>query len=698
MDDKHKTDKQIKITEPEDLLLVVEKMKSIPRIKPSRLFNAKVAFFSMFPTAWLLLTEDHPVHKLSERLSEPVHLRHKYAARYSTVAAVALVAALLIFSGLTLAARDSNPGDLLYSFKRARENIQVAFTFDRSKKVKKTLSLAETRLDELDHVINEDNPNPACIREVIEDYDSKVASVDHDLAEGKLAGSGNIEARLNAVETAKDNLQKRLVAAAPTAILTPAEDARVTVKDSQGAVRFGKDGNTSASGETDNDGNFSFTAEVDDIEAAGNMEVTVEADGRTAVVPAYYPAAPVIYGPYQASVTPQSSTIKKGQSQTYKLTLSQDGAAAAGKTIRLSDLSHTGNIDGKVSQAVLETDKNGDCVFEVTKTSVGRPSRISLEVLNGDWKTVGEVLALGSVDIDNAENTAAPAVTTRTTGTTAGGRNIVMENGLITVSVNDKNKDIITGCSSTGSDGDSSRVTEPLLSGSNNNTLTEQNISKPALISSGPGEAAYEVSYEIAGEDAILTKTYVVTLKRGQPYASIDCTLNLKGSSEQLNDTIFDICRVPFAAGSVAEIAGNEATIPDDGKPSVFSFNRSKPYAGIESSEKLTFISSPSWSGDNPESWILGSDYIQMRPNERLLQGGKSIKVSAIIAPDSSKYSEELEKYSTSGAALEYKDTASRSDTPMGFVVATEPSGNDIKSGSQRFTITVYKEYEKLLD
>ncbi|MBN1288891.1 MAG: hypothetical protein JXA49_04560 [Actinobacteria bacterium] len=695
MDRKHDNGKEIDITEPEELVVIVKKIKSIPKIKPSRLLKLKVSFYSLFPGFALFGDTGTfksgkagmPAGKSTDRYRSP-------AFRYSTAAASVLIAVLLVFSGLTVAARNSNPGDALYSLKRARESLELAFTFDRSMEMEKTLIFAEKRLAELDFMLENDRLDPDGITAVIDDYKSKTALVAHAIQTGELDGAGNLKSRFNALVTAENNIEKRLVAAGPAGTMKPAGNAHVTVKDVEGGLSF-KDGGDSISGSTDSRGIYSFNAVVTNPGEINDMEVVVEAEGRTAVVPAFSPVHSVKCGPFEAEVYPPPGTLELNQSDSFSLTVLNEGRAASGTTVRLCDSTGTSSIEGRGAAASLITDENGTVSFEITKTSVEQVSRISLDILDNGWNPLGEILAVGGVNTGGADSKASGKVEARATKSPAGYENIVLDNGLVRVSVNGGSGDIITAITRNGET--AGPVTDPGVQSGSATADNGRKLEGPVLTFTGPDSAVYEVSHEINSENRTLTKIYSVSLKKDQPYATIDCTIQADGTGWK-SEPALDLYRLEFRNGSRVSISGKETKQPGDEKAAVVSFNPGKPYAAAESAGGLSFIACPAGFAEYPDSWVLGRGYLDMRLESSRFQNGSIVKVSALVTAADPKDARklELESMKTGGVAPGMDPVAGVSRT--GFAVRTRPECEELRKGEQRFTITVFKEYEKLFD
>ncbi|MBN2169345.1 MAG: hypothetical protein JW738_08880 [Actinobacteria bacterium] len=697
MDRDRDNGKDIDITEPEELLVIVKKIKAVPKIKPSRSFRMRMAFYSLFPGLSLLNSAGAVKPKKTESSGGRLPNVHRLPAlRYTTAAAFMLLIALLVFSGLTFAARNSNPGDSLYSLKRVREGLELAFTFDQSEKMEKTLSFAERRLDELDFMLENDRLDSDGIKAVIEDYRSKTSTVAGALQAGKLAGAGNIESQYSALITAENNIEKRLAAAGPVGTLKPAGEAVVTVKDTQGGLHF-ENGAGSIPGVTDSKGRFSFSAVVDDPEKVSNMDVLIEADGKTAVVPAFTPVRSVKCGQFEAGIDPTPGTLELGQSEAFTLTLAREGRAAHDTMLRLSDSSGTSSINSRGSTVSLKTDESGAVSFEVTKTSVEQVSRISLDILDNGWNPMGEILAIGGVDASGAGNKTSGTVKAQNTKSPDGSENIVLENGLLRVSVNGGSGDVITAISRNG-ETSCGPVSDPCLSAGNGTAVSGCKVKGPVLTFAKPDSASYEITYEISKENCTLTKKYSVTLNKNREFATVDCVVQTDGTAGDLREQASDLYRLEFGRNSQVSISGKEIKAPGDENPTIVDFKLSEPYSTVESTGGVSFISCTAGSPGCPDTWVLGNNFLNMRLDPACFRNGSAVKVSALVSAAGPEDTRKLEQESKKNGGLAIDMMQVIGGSGNGFVVRTRPECADIRKGRQNFTITVYKEYEKLFD
>jgi DNA-binding transcriptional ArsR family regulator len=99
---------------------------------------------------------------------------------------------LAILTGFFVWNVEAYPGDLFYPIKRARENLQLFFTFDNLEKANKHLQLAEERLKEAKVVIERGNEEMA--KHVIQEYIDEMKNAKNEVEKtDKLYASNTLE-------------------------------------------------------------------------------------------------------------------------------------------------------------------------------------------------------------------------------------------------------------------------------------------------------------------------------------------------------------------------------------------------------------------------------------------------------------------------------------------------------------------------
>ncbi|MCX6012832.1 MAG: DUF5667 domain-containing protein [Chloroflexi bacterium] len=122
----------------EPLLRVALSTKQISTIKPRARFKAEAKY--------RILTKLEKQTKKPEFKKEPVFSR---MPRWATVLIVALFIVLVAGTGTVAAASNSLPGNILYPVKIASENVQTAFSFSDTNRVKQEMKLAGRRAEEI---------------------------------------------------------------------------------------------------------------------------------------------------------------------------------------------------------------------------------------------------------------------------------------------------------------------------------------------------------------------------------------------------------------------------------------------------------------------------------------------------------------------------------------------------------------------
>ncbi|HEY5532551.1 MAG TPA: DUF5667 domain-containing protein, partial [Candidatus Anoxymicrobiaceae bacterium] len=345
--------------EPEDLLAIVERMRSLPRMEPSHAFKVRMLLYSHIPSLGVYVANKREASNIERLiLGEDTGKQRGWvasAARVSAAVAVVLLMVFGVFGTLIFAARNSKPGDALYSMKRFGEDFELAFTWSDTGRAQKNLSLALARLSELDYLISRKDLDASEVKSIVSDYGYRTRTVEDMLSrDGSLTDAQGVASQLKVVKTTEKDVEKRLAAAGPQASLAAADNADLTVRDSTGNPSLS--GKSTLYTRTDKSGRASFVADLGATKA-DDLEVLIEDDGRTEMLPVYPVDQRPAGGTLKASVTPEASALMIGQPQMFTLTLVSNGDdPVAGRQIRLSDTTGTSYINGSNGDANVVTD------------------------------------------------------------------------------------------------------------------------------------------------------------------------------------------------------------------------------------------------------------------------------------------------------------------------------------------------------
>ncbi|MCJ7653043.1 MAG: DUF5667 domain-containing protein, partial [Actinobacteria bacterium] len=259
---------------------IIDGLSSIPVVKPRLSFRLKVAWRSRVTGA--------PGIRQPSTASREKRTGLSQFPKAAVVAFLVICFALVLFFGLTLFARGSHPGDTLYVFKVARENISMAFTGGPVATAEKRLQLAQERLKELDYFVSKKNLEPEKIEYIAKQYNQNKVQVQRVIAQKGTAPDGKMLAsQLENLETQKEGILSRMSATAgPDSIMAPAAGARVQVLDPSGSLSLG-DGSSNTSGQADSAGIFEFDYTSSDKNKIPEIEATVELDGQKTIVPLF---------------------------------------------------------------------------------------------------------------------------------------------------------------------------------------------------------------------------------------------------------------------------------------------------------------------------------------------------------------------------------------------------------------------------
>jgi len=692
-------DKQDFNNEPDgaELLDVVEQIRTVPRIRPRPVFRFLMAFSCAFPNLGSRLVERRASRSGKRHTSHDVAWRKadwvSSTARVAVAVALIVVLAFGVFGILTVSARNSNPGDFLYSIKRFREEIELAFTWDPAKKAGKNLALAETRLSELDHLLREKKIDTETVAAIADDYSARTQEVEDLLKkDGKLQGAKNIASKLKVVRTTEKNIGERLAAAGPEVSLAPAIGAKVTVRDIGGQKPIA--GADSASFEADHEGLASFNVDLGELAEARGLEASIELDGRTEVLPLYKESEPG-GGEVTVKVSPDINSLPLGQPHVFEAMLeSPDGSPVAGRTVRLKDAAGSSTINGENGDVTLVSDKRGVVSFTVTKTSLDKVSRIKGTLTNGTPTDLGELLVLGGFD-GTDEARAPDDVTVFTTGPQSGPQNIKLSNGIVRVEVEGGTPGtVITGIHGVMK----SESTGPLTDPSAGNEDATVNSSGPRLILQSPQSAGYEVSFEIPYGEAKLVKTYQVALRKGDAYAVVSCRVRMEGSpgaSAPSNGSI-DFSKLTIPAGSQVKVSGKEFTTKECVNPRQISFAYGIPTAIVKQNGTSSVMSCPIDSDIYPDFWIADESSISLSVSKTVALGqstGDGLRVLLGIVDENGL--EDIEDISLEG--LGDISTYDEQEPAGAFLLLTEPVADELSDAPQEIKLRIFKKYENIL-
>lgn len=400
------TPKKINTRGPVDNGGTVESIRSMPRVRPALAFRFKVLLHTLLFTLGGGAAKKPAGAGPSKTPGMAADSGRRQYARYAIAAAAALLIAVVSFSGLTVLARKTNPGDSLYFIKRAGERFDLAFTWDRESRAEKNLELASRRLSELEEHLSCDELDSNQIAYLAYEFEESKRAASNVMTAEDLDDSSQqeIQSRLSNLENRKADLaQKVREVAGAEGILEPAGGATVAVHDESGERSL--NGNSSTvTGKTDSRGKFRFTLELDEPSVAEQLEVVVELDGRKATVPLFRSTGrgQTEDGSFRIAVEPASPTVAAGLEKEFRVNLStSEGELASGHKLRLKDVTGSGLIDGKSGWVTIETDPQGRCAFSFTGGLSPDISRIRFKVYDdGCWKEFSDVLAFGRLEYE----------------------------------------------------------------------------------------------------------------------------------------------------------------------------------------------------------------------------------------------------------------------------------------------------------
>lgn len=645
------------LTEPWDVL-ASRKMRSIPRVRPRASFRARVTLYSYFPSLGVMAAERAGG---GERTpgggTRPLILR---GAVYVAAAAVVLLA---LFGGLTLAAGGAVPGDPLYAFKKARENVELAFTGGGSAKAEKNLQLAETRVSELAVLVSKKQASPDKIESIAKNFETRTAAVEEALQNGTAgAEAGAIAARLSDVTTQKDNVVNRLAAVEPADLLAPAAGAKVRVT-SGGNDRWYT---TDATG--------SFDVDASEVAAAG-AEAHVEADGRGQALPlGEGQTVPAQAGRVSAKFEHPLDSLVVGRPQTVTICFSDnDGAALDFKTVRLRDLTGTSIIDGNPGEAYLETDANGRVSFILTRTSVDRMTRLSATV-DGE---AGEVAMAPIGGLEFPAGSITSPVAARAFGPTDNLSSVELDNGIAKVTL-DRNLPgrVVTAITRDGMS--SMPLDDPLA------TVPGATSFARLAVSSG-NSAVYELTIDSPVTGGAARKIWRVGLCEGEGFARVSCRFEKYSGSAAPAENVLDVLSVSCPGASL-NVSGQPFDASNCAQPVMLSFNTMNPCAACQTGNSITAIAVPADSKSVPVAWLASSSALGVRVNGTAVMPGYTDALQLLVTVADTKGAEELGRKAMAGAGPMPLDT-NYDSTGEGFLLKVSSAGG-------KTSISVYKRYE----
>lgn len=693
-----------KVDEPEDMLEITERIRSLPRIKPGRAFRTKMAVYCYMPSFACRLIERREAAAIEQSGSaleaERRPTRAVKPARIATAVALVLLIAFGVFGALTLAARHSQPGNPLYSVKRFRENLELAFTWNQAKKAQKNLALAQTRLSELDYLITKKQLDPASLTTVAGDYTAKRVAVENILRrDGAMPDAQSVASQLRVVDTTAENIEKRLATAGANAALSPASGAQVTVRDARGRPTLDA-GKSSVRTKSDANGQVSVSSDIDGGEGARNLEAFIELDGRSEVLPVYPAAFETTRGTLTATVSPRISAIEMGRPQLFTLTLTtSDGASLGGKEVRVVDKTATSSINGVGGEVALTTAYDGSCTFTLIKNSLDYVSRITATIINGAVYDLGEVLAVGGLRTV-AGNGSPSGVSVRNIGPPAGPQNIELDNGLIRVTAGGGRRGyIIDGITGVAEPGKAGPLYDPLAIDNSGNEADNTEVSGPRLAFANAGAAGYVVDLEAPNG---LRKSYQVVLAKGKPYVTVGCRIESdpeKGPAVSNQESYIEVSRLEIGQGSELNVSDKKVPPNTSDNPLELIFQVGRPYAVVESGGCRSIMTFPINSETYPNGWSLGRSYIAptVRP---LFAGSQSgANFTFILGTGDSKVIDSVKTQSLRGIDGSTESEAGRAaaDNADGFAVEPNPSINALRNDEQTLVLSIYKRYERVL-
>ena len=671
---------------------LVARIRSVRRYEPGVTLRLRVMAAAAFGKPVL----GHPRRRGAERgttsLSEP-------GGRGRLVAACAVCVALafLVFSSLVLASGSSLPGQPLYGLKRAREKLGLAMTRGASGRAERHLALASNRLSELDRLTSSGTADPRDIEGIARDFNSDTSAVTRMLASEPARPEAKVIAmELQALQTQKSNMVRRLSAESPSGVLAGAGGAMVSVIDAGSTGVLGGTGRVS--GTAGDGGEFPVAIDVKDPSRPVSLDAVVEMDGRRSVVPVF--AAAKGNDRYAVEVTPEPQAVALNRPVTFTVSLSRkDGSNVGQRRVRIFDRSRTSLVDGQRSEAVSWTDRNGSCTFGFVKTSADAVSRVSLQVEEGSWVDAGPILAVGAV-VGPASSTAPRAVAATSFGSPSSPSGVELNNRTVRVSAR-KNPDgeILRSVVPTGGTPEAGPLYEPMLLESRTVGGTVA-VDGPRVSLSTGEAAAYEVAFTMTVNGGSIKKSYEVALGAGDCFATVRCHVAISGGASELARTHPSLLSpgvLQRPAGSTLEVSGRKpGGDPGRERVTMFAFQVGNPFVAFHTGTGAVFAAYPIDSGSFPDTWSVspgGVSAVTEAP------GGATCgrdSVMLIGVTDQKGLQSVVARARGGVGDATTPDPAALGGGSEGFTVVATPGPEKMVKGKQIVTLYVLKRYEQV--
>jgi hypothetical protein len=528
--------------------------------------------------------------------------------------------------------------------------------------------------------------NPDSVEVIAKEYAADTTAVNNVLKQYPgSAESQSLAKRLGALQVQKENIVRRITAAAPDSVLAEASGASVSVKDVNGALVA-----QLSSGATDGKGEFRFDIDTKEASQAAGLDATIEKDGRKQVVPVF-DAVPT-RDRYKVEVEPAARVLTVNTPVTYTVKVTRaDGAPVASRRVRFSDRSLTSALNSTTGEAVVWTDAGGSCQITITKTSTSASSRIELAVEDAGWIEAGEVLRLGGLE------TAAGA--RRPGGVSAGisGTRAQMDNGIISVVAQDAREGTIVSSLGPSSGAAAAGPLYDSLPAEARKLAKTVTVSGPRLTTEDGISASYEVALELPVGDGSIKKTYQVTLVKGNAFASVSCRVEARGAGFELaqkNPALLRTAVLQTPPGQTFDFAGKQVAAPAAGLNEFLSFQAANPYFTYASGGGFVFAAYPIDSETYPQSLELTSDSVGPSTIGLTPKADATTLMMLGYADTASLDSMAARARAGIGQQAGALSNATAAD---GFTVITEPSFERLSGGRQQVTLKVLKQYEKAL-
>lgn len=629
---------------------IIARIRDVRKVGPPISLRLKVAWATRFPHG-----EFVGDRAAGARLSVK-------AARTGGVVALVVLLGFLLFTGFTVAARDSRPGDALYVFKRWGEDIELAFTAGEAHKGEKNINLAERRLSELNSLVEAEGVTVENVRYIGSQYSAnrqRVNEVVASIASSNQVDAARLKARMSSIETQKDNILSKLDGRfGASGLLVPASSVPVTLKDVTGKPSI--DRKTSLATKTDEDGRltFEYSGEPSDL---GDVEITAESNGRktTAVLLRNRASVTDRSGRYRLSVNPQPASVRVNQPVSIALSVAAvDGSHISAPVFYVEDRTSTSLIDGRAGIVKVQPNATGSASFVLTKTAPS-VSRISVTT-SSPYADFGEALVTGA--------TVCPPSTTKSAGVrsdvTAG--RITLDNGLVKVTASNRPGCVLDYFGTSGG----AAAAGPLTDGIADPAPVSQVATRgPMIVSQTTGGVTYSISHEVIVDGSAASVEYRVTLKKGCRFVSIErsCVTDGAGGTVPAGMRAARMPRPP-------ELRLGSYTAPDPEVASDFQFDTARPYATFNAGGGQAALAFPQVQ---PETWRIG-------PGEFGYRFGEVASVSSAVlgyvdgsvdkliseAGDSAAFAGTATR--TKGEGFEFRASAKPADRGKGSVIEVD--------------------------